>query len=74
MKITTDGISTEVGKEWYPYNSIEFLGNSLVACVAMVAGYIGFDPVRSQARAPFVVLPDLCHGADVDDGRLETVC
>lgn len=44
MKITTDGFSTEVGKEWYPYNSLEFLGNSLVACAAMVAGYIGFDP------------------------------
>lgn len=44
MKITTSGFSTEVGKEWYPYNSLEFLGNSLVACVAMVAGYIGFDP------------------------------
>lgn len=44
MKITTTGFPTEVGKEWYPYNSLEFLGNSLVACVAMVAGYIGFDP------------------------------
>jgi hypothetical protein len=44
MKITTSGFSTEVGKEWYPYSSLEFLGNSLVACVAMVAGYIAFDP------------------------------
>ncbi len=44
MKITTSGFSTEVGKEWYPYNSLEFLGNSLVACVAMIVGYIGFDP------------------------------
>ncbi len=44
MKITTSGFSTEVGKEWYPYSSLEFLGNSLVACVAMVVGYIAFDP------------------------------
>ena len=51
MKITTDGFSTEVGKEWYPYNSLEFLGNSLVACAAMVAGYIGFDPAdRKRAH------------------------
>ncbi len=51
MKITTSGFSTEVGKEWYPYNSLEFLGNSLVACVAMVAGYIAFDPAdRKRAH------------------------
>ena len=44
MKVTPSGFSTEVGKEWYPYSSWEFLGNSLVACVAMVVGYVSFDP------------------------------
>ncbi len=43
-KITASGFSTEVGKEWYPYDSWEFLGNSVVACAAMVVGYISFDP------------------------------
>jgi hypothetical protein len=44
IKITPSDFSTSVGKEWYPYDSWEFLGNSLVACVAMVVGYIAFDP------------------------------
>ena len=43
-KITASDFTTSVGKEWYPYNSWEFLGNSIVACVAMVVGYISFDP------------------------------
>jgi hypothetical protein len=43
-KITASDFSTSVGKEWYPYDSWEFLGNSLVACVAMVTGYLAFDP------------------------------
>lgn len=44
IKITASDFSTSVGKEWYPYDSWEFLGNSLVACTAMVVGYIAFDP------------------------------
>lgn len=44
MKLTTSEFSTKVGQEWYPYSSWEFLGNSVVACVAMVIGYISFDP------------------------------
>ncbi|HLA10026.1 MAG TPA: hypothetical protein VJ023_05365 [Pyrinomonadaceae bacterium] len=43
MKITATGYPTEVGGEWYPYNSWEFLGNSVVAVVAMVVGYVAFD-------------------------------
>lgn len=42
-KITASGFSTNVGKEWYPYDTWEFLGNSVVACVAMFVGYLGFD-------------------------------
>jgi hypothetical protein len=44
IKITASGFSTSVGKEWYPYDSWEFLGNSIVACAAMVIGYVAFDP------------------------------
>ena len=44
IKLTPSDFSTDVGKEWYPYDSWEFIGNSLVACVAMLVGYIGFDP------------------------------
>lgn len=51
MKITPSGFSTSVGKEWYPYDSWEFLGNSVVACVAMVVGYISFEPAdRKRAH------------------------
>jgi hypothetical protein len=43
-KITASDFSTNVGKEWYPYDTWEFLGNSVVACLAMVVGYVSFDP------------------------------
>jgi hypothetical protein len=50
-KITASGFSTSVGKEWYPYDSWEFLGNSIVACVAMFVGYLSFDPTdRKRAH------------------------
>lgn len=56
-KLTTSDFSTKVGSEWYPYNSWEFLGNSVVACVAMVMGYIAFDPSdRKRAHYPFFFL------------------
>lgn len=48
VKLVASDYSTKVGNEWYPYNSWEFLGNSIVACVAMVAGYIAFDPGDRQ--------------------------
>src|SRR5688572_7619355 len=44
IKITPSEFSTSVGKEWYPYDSWEFLGNSVVACTAMLVGYLAFDP------------------------------
>ena len=51
MKITPSGFSTSVGKEWYPYDSWEFLGNSVVACAAMIVGYISFEPAdRKRAH------------------------
>ena len=48
VKLVVSDYSTKVGNEWYPYSSWEFLGNSIVACVAMVAGYIAFDPGDRQ--------------------------
>ncbi|MCA1603660.1 MAG: hypothetical protein LC776_19145, partial [Acidobacteria bacterium] len=51
IKLVPSDFSTKVGQEWYPYNSWEFIGNSLVACVAMVVGYIAFDPAdRKRAH------------------------
>ncbi len=51
IKLVPSEFSTKVGQEWYPYNSWEFIGNSLVACVAMVVGYIAFDPAdRKRAN------------------------
>jgi hypothetical protein len=44
IKLTPSDFSVNVGKEWYPYDTWEFIGNSLVACVAMVVGYLSFDP------------------------------
>lgn len=32
-----------VGQEWYPYDSWDFLGNCVVAFIAMVTGYIAFN-------------------------------
>lgn len=50
-KITKSGFTTKVGQEWYPYSSWEFLGNSFVACVAMLVGYLTFDPAdRKRAH------------------------
>jgi hypothetical protein len=43
IKLTMGSFSTKVGHEWYPYTSWEFLGNSVIACIAMIIGYIAFD-------------------------------
>ena len=57
IKLTMGSFSTKVGNEWYPYDSWEFLGNSVVACVAMVVGYIAFDPEdRKRAHHPLFFL------------------
>lgn len=44
IKLTMGAFSTKVGQEWYPYTSWEFIGNSAVACVAMLIGYIAVEP------------------------------
>jgi len=62
IKLTLGNFSTKVGQEWYPYTSWEFLGNSVVACVAMVVGYIAFDPAdrkRAHHSLYFLILATL---------------
>jgi hypothetical protein len=50
-KMTASDFSVKVGNEWYPYDTWEFLGNSFVACVAMLVGYLAFDPAdRKRAH------------------------
>lgn len=44
VKVKVSDFSTKVGQEWYPYDSWEFFGNSVVACTVMVVGYLAFDP------------------------------
>lgn len=44
MKFTAKGFSTAVGQEWYPYESWDFARNCAVAFIAMLAGYIAFNP------------------------------
>jgi hypothetical protein len=57
IKVTAAEFNTRVGSEWYPYDSWEFLGNSAVACIAMVVGYIAFDPGdRQKAQYPLFFL------------------
>ena len=57
IKLTLGSFSTKVGHEWYPYTSWEFMGNSVVACVAMVVGYVLFEPAdRKRAHYPLFFL------------------
>lgn len=57
IKLTPNEFSTKVGQEWYPYTSWEFIGNSVVACVAMLIGYLAFDPGdRKRAHHPLFFL------------------
>ena len=58
MKVRGGDFSTAVGGEWYPYNTWEFLTNSVVACMATVVGYVAFDwrDRKASARALFLLL------------------
>jgi hypothetical protein len=57
IKLTASGFNTKVGSEWYPYDSWEFLGNSAVACIAMLVGYIAFEPSeRRRGHYPIFLL------------------
>jgi hypothetical protein len=73
IKLTASDFDTKVGSEWYPYDSWEFLGNSAVACIAMLVGYIAFEPTERRRS-----LPDLLSAAfnvvDDHDSAVETNC
>ena len=57
IKVTASDFSTKVGQEWYPYDTWEFLGNSIVAGAAMLVGYLAFDPSdRKRAHHPLFFL------------------
>jgi len=57
IKLTASDFDTKVGSEWYPYDSWEFLGNSAVACIAMLVGYIAFEPSeRRRGHFPIFFL------------------
>ena len=57
IKLRSGEYDTKVGSEWYPYDSWEFLANSAVACIAMVVGYIAFEPSeRRKAQYPMFFL------------------
>jgi len=57
IKLTAGDFDTKVGSEWYPYDSWEFLGNSAVACIGMVVGYIAFEPSeRRRGHFPIFFL------------------
>jgi hypothetical protein len=51
IKLTASDFDTKVGSEWYPYDSWEFLGNSAVACIAMLVGYLAFEPSERRRSA-----------------------
>jgi hypothetical protein len=51
IKLTASDFNTKVGSEWYPYDSWEFLGNSAVACIAMLVGYLAFEPSERRRSA-----------------------
>jgi hypothetical protein len=57
IKITSGDFNTKVGQEWYPYDTYEFVGNCLVALIAMLVGYVTFDPRdREGSKRPLFFL------------------
>jgi hypothetical protein len=57
IKVTLTGFTTNVGQEWYPYESWYFLGSCLVAFAAMMVGYIAFNwEDRRRAARPLFFL------------------
>lgn len=56
IKVTAKDFSTQVGSEWYPYSTWEFLSNCGVALAAMVAGYLAFRNSGDRARQRALLL------------------
>ena len=62
VKITAGDFAVKVGNEWYPYKTNEFVINCYVALVAMLVGYLTFDPgdrKRSERPLYFLILSTL---------------
>jgi len=57
VKIVAGNFATQVGQEWYPYDTHEFVINCYVALAAMLVGYISFDfSDRKRAQRPLYFL------------------
>lgn len=57
IKATATGFTTDVGQEWYPYESWYLLLNCAVAFAAMVVAYVAFDSSdRERAKRPLFFL------------------
>lgn len=58
IKATATGFTTDVGQEWYPYDSWFLLGSCAVAFIAMFVGYIAYDSSdkKRAARPLFFML------------------
>ena len=57
IKIRVGTFPTVVGSEWYPYDTWFFLRSCLVACVAMLVGYLAFGSIdRKHATRPLFFL------------------
>lgn len=59
VKIVAGDFATKVGQEWYPYDTMEFVANCLVALGAMLTGYLAFgatDRKRSERPLYFLIL------------------
>jgi hypothetical protein len=53
IKATATGFTTDVGQEWYPYDSWYLLGSCAVAFAAMIVGYAAYDSTdRKRASHP----------------------
>ncbi|HEX8708489.1 MAG TPA: hypothetical protein VF723_09625 [Pyrinomonadaceae bacterium] len=57
IKATVSGFTTDVGTEWYPYESWYLLGSCIIAFTAMVVGYMAFDwSDRRESARPLYLL------------------
>ncbi|MFN2455743.1 MAG: hypothetical protein ABR577_16150 [Pyrinomonadaceae bacterium] len=57
IKVKPGDFSTQVGGEWYPYNSWEFLQYCFIAFVAMFTGYVAFNSTdKENGKRPLFFL------------------
>ena len=51
MKLAPSGFPTQVGQEWYPWDTRQFIAQLFIALVAMLIGYIAFNWRDRRAAA-----------------------